>query len=90
MKTQIRKSRLSMFLSSVLTVTCILSGIPVHAISSRAWVENNIALGCSYVASASANGSYPDSGEELTDGKLESTAFMMTNGQDGRVTGIPR
>ena len=79
MKTRIRKNRLCMFLSSVLAVTCILSSIPVSAISSRSLVANNIALGCSYVASVPAHGSYPDSGGELTDGQIGINSFYDGN-----------
>ena len=76
MKANIRKRRLSMLLSSLLAVTCILGSIPVSAVSPRALIKENIALDCSYEASPSAHASYPDSGgKELTDGNVGINSF---------------
>ena len=75
MRGSVWRRRLFVALSNILAATCILSSIPVSAISSRSLVENNIALGCSYEASVASHGSYPDSGGELTDGQIGINSF---------------
>ncbi|MEG2597794.1 MAG: discoidin domain-containing protein, partial [Oscillospiraceae bacterium] len=75
MKPKKLKQKLAALLSCVLSISCILSSMPVIAAPVEKELEN-FALNCSYETSGAANSSYPDTdGKELTDGVIGSTSY---------------
>lgn len=69
--------RLRTCLCAVLAIACALSSIPASAISwDGSDIEYvNVAQGCSYEFSVAPSPSYGDSGNELTDGKVDGASI---------------
>ncbi len=61
--------------SLLLVALFIVSILPTGVFGAQITEYKNIALGCSYTTSQSANSSYPDAGEEMTDGEVGSKSY---------------